>query len=74
MRIVEFFNKQTFSFSPKIKIKTIYVSILMHPVWVLYLARCTFWLSSTWVMGKMTEDDKGGGRFILSQILADTIC
>ena len=40
----------------------------MHPVWVLYLARCTFWLTSTGGgggdMGKMTEDDKrGGGHF-----------
>ena len=25
-------------------------------------------------MGKMTEDDKGGGGIILGQVLADVIC
>ena len=38
----------SFHFLSKIRIKTIYLSIIMHPVWVLYLARYTFWLTSTW--------------------------
>ena len=52
----------------------------MHPVWVLYLARCSFWLTSTWGgggaggMGKVTEDDNGGRGVILGQILAEVIC